>query len=299
MVVLALAKPSSESFAQTQANDLHEGSHVNAGIQSTIHHADRPSTGDTGIILLGDADLTLLPIPGVGRTNGTHLEIEAFQSVVQRLGLPRINRLSLDTIRWPHLRLLGFRHDRNESLVFSVDIGSLRLPFLLSGSTNSRSYTIVRVGGDLGYRFISRDLDANLPSETPRAHVASFQVECRLDHQFALSERLDLRFFEQITALLLAGESYTDSGSRRPYTSQRLSLSGGASLSLDITPTPAYRRVPRTHPGTGEVTRLRVQNAGNRLRLNLLDVRGSASPINSVNDQAGTIQATVGIGGEL
>jgi hypothetical protein len=116
---------------------------------------------------------------------------------------PVLNRLSVEALRWPHLRVGAFRFDRNEGTQLGVDAVGFRLPFALSGTTASQSFTILQVGGDLGYRWQSRELGALLPAATPDAHAASVELTCRVDQLTALTDRLGLRSFEEITGLLL------------------------------------------------------------------------------------------------
>ena len=201
-------------------------------------------------------DVNLLPLPGGGRLNGTHIAVgvgtnRAFEAIA-------LDRAHLVLLRWPHARLLGVRRDWDQGMPVDIELGGLSMPLALVGKKESRNWIIGHLGidGDFGWyrtRFNARE----------DATALGLTLGGRLDEQVDLLERLSVRAWQTVEYSALFGQFGAGAGLGAR---QQLILRGAAGLYLDITPTPLYREVRRTDPITGEVSYRRSVNQGFRWR---------------------------------
>lgn len=281
-------------LADERADSLHEGYQAEAGVR-----ADRLKEGAVqpqGIVALS-GDFSLVPIPGGGRLNGTHLELELSSDLTG--GASGVRRAQVALLNWSHLRVLNLEHNRDENTLLAVEALGVRVPFVLAGDyLAAGNYSIGHAGLGLGYQWQEGEQagqQASVLGQEPDFHAGSVELVCRLDHQRAVTDRLALRSYQEASYLALMGE-----GSEGTFEARdRLRLEGGVSLHYDLTERAPYRLVKRTHPATGEVSTIRVDDEGMRLRWKLLDVRGQLDLTDDLDRRTAGVIVTSGIGGEF
>jgi hypothetical protein len=184
-----------------------------------------------------------------------------------------------------------------------VEALGVRIPFVFDGNfLDGSSYSIGHVGASIGYQWLDPAMSAGEGpglGEKRDIHAGAIDLVCRFDHQRELSDRLNLRAYQEITYLALLGAESEDGEGRRFEYADRLRFEAGASLLLDLEDRPQVRWVERTHPGTGEVSRLRVGDEGMRLKWRLIDVAGAYDLIDHQDDRKGSITLLTGLAGEF
>lgn len=229
------------------------------------------TTGDYGRHrLTSTLDIEVIPLPGGGRLNGTHLMVAAgVDDAFQDLDLDR-GRLQL--LRWSHLRSLAVYRDRDRGAPLGLELGGLSMPFALAGKKESRNWWIAHVGLDAGFAWYDREFDA-----VDNGMGANLDVGGRLDEQVDLWwPRLSVRAWQAASYRLLVGQFNEATALRATH---EVRLEGGLGIYLDITAEPLFRDVPRTDPASGEVTYRRSVNQGKRWRWMIANISGHWHPI--------------------
>ena len=226
--------------------------------------------------VLASADLNLLPLPGGGRLNGTHISVgvgtsTSFDDVDLDRGLVQL-------LRWPHLRLGGVMRNRDEGIPLGVEFGGVSLPLALAGKKEARSWIISLLGVDAGLHWYRTGFNA-------REDGMAFKLtpSFRIDEQVDLLDRLMLRAWQKAAYSPLFGRF---GGEDAPGFRHQLRLSGELGLYLDITPKPLYRQIPRTDPATGLTTTRRSVNQGLRWRWMIIKASGEWQPVGYVSGES-------------
>ncbi len=282
------------AFADERTDSLHEGYQLEAGMR-----AERLKNGATradGVFAL-TGDFALVPIPGGGRLNGTHLELELSPDLSGTGS--GVRRAQVALLNWSHLKVLNLEHDRDENTLLAVEALGVRVPFVLAGDyLAAGNYSIGHAGFGLGYQWQEGEQTgqtASVLGQQPDFHAGSVELVCRLDHQRTVADRWTVRAYQEASYLALMGE-----GSEGTFEARdRLRLEGGASIHYDMTERAPYRLVKRTHPATGEVSTIRVDDEGLRIRWKLLDVRGQLDLTDDLDRSTSSVIVTSGIGGEF
>jgi hypothetical protein len=253
---------------------LHEGFMVRAG------------TGTQGRNRLeSSVDINLLPLPGGGRLNGTHIALSlgtdnAFDSV-------GLDRAYVALLRWPHMRLLGVKRNLDEGLPLGVELGGLSMPLALVGKKESRNWIIAHIGFDGNFNWYRERFTA-----VEDAMGLGLSLHARLDEQVDIFERLSLRAWQKACYSAIFGLFGDTPGLG---VRQQVMLHGALGLYLDITREPLYRLIPRTDPVTGEVTYRKSVNQGPRWRWMIVNASGHWQPLGYVTGRDKLLFLTTGI----
>lgn len=259
---------------------LHEGARVRAGAQIT--------PAETRLQVGAKADLAVIPVPGAKLLSGT--QISAVAGTDTKGGKVDLDKGQVLLLRWPHLDGPGLSRDRTQGSPWSVELGAVRLPFLLGGDTGSPNYAFVEVGASGAVRRRTEAFGARTDM-TAMAVAATCQIEAQAE----IVPRLKLQGFAQASAAI---ES-TFSEHEGKYGRTQLELRGGARINVDLGSTAPYRTVIRTHPTTGEKTQRRIMDEGKRFHLTVLDIEGLARPLDQLSRTPAGLRLTVGLGSEF
>jgi hypothetical protein len=290
-LLIFLALGPSGAFADDRTDSLHEGYQIEAGARAN-RFKDGTIKPEGMIALTGD--FALVPIPGGGRLNGTHLELELSSDLTR--GGSGVDRAQVALLNWSHLKILNLEHNRDENTLLAVEAVGVRVPFVLAGDyLAAGNYSIGHAGFGIGYQWQEAEQSASALGQKPDFHAGSVELVCRLDHQRAVTDRWALRSYQEASYLALLGQGADGGFEGR----DRLRLGGGVSVHYDITEQAPYRLVKRTHPATGEISTIRVEDEGMRLRWKLLDVRGQLDISDDLDRQTAGFVVTSGIGGEF
>jgi hypothetical protein len=257
------------------ASTLHEGTHVGTGVR-----VDATKTVEHRVLM--DSDLALIPIPGGGKLNGTHLELVLNTGLID--GSPQVTRASAHVVRWPSLRLLGIEKDQDKGVDWGLEFLGASIPIALAGDLNGSDYVILQSGASVGYQTLSSQTQGH-----------TFTATCRADEQISVSDRVLVRLSQDVNYVL----TYWKSDGAPLDSEQRLSASAGAILSLDLTDRPTGRWTLRTDPATGEKKRLWRTDEGKRIRWNLIDLKGTLNLLDETGVARSGLVITTGIGGEF
>lgn len=240
---------------------LHEGFMIRAGSGTQERHRVEASV-----------DVNLLPLPGGGRLNGTHIAVSVGSD--RAFGEVGLDRAQVQLLRWTHARLLGVRRDLDLGLPLGVDLGGLSMPLGLAGKKESRNWVIAHVGVDGDFNWYRESFGAG-----EDATGLGLTVSGRIDQQADLLERLSVRAWQKVGYRVMFGQFGAGAGLG---VRQQLALQGAFGVYLDITPRPLYREIPRTNPVTGEVTYRRSVNQGLRWRWMIARVEACWQPVGYV-----------------
>jgi hypothetical protein len=283
------------TWAEERADSLHEGNRLELGVRGVGGYM---GSLEHSLYLGVSGDLSVLPIPGGGRLNGSHYELEL--AVPQGAESVRVDRLHLQALRWSHLRALGVEYDRNEGTQLAIEALGVRIPFVLAGDyLDAGSYSIGHAGASLGYQWQKATLGASTLTSLGEIHAASAEVICRVDHQIEISPRWALRSYQEASYLYLLGQESAPDVQERLASGGRLRIQGGVGLHADITRQAPFREVRRTHPATGEVSTVRVRDEGLRILVNVLDIRGGLDLLDAVDERDRFYTVTFGLAGEF
>lgn len=185
-----------------------------------------------------------------------------------------LDQARLQLLDLAYLQLVGVERSLRQGVPFGARIAGVALPFRILGDTGSRDWTLLRVGGTLVYQWFHQNFGALV-----EGHGGGAVVVVRLDQQFTMLDRLQLRTFAEASyrgiLAVLGADAEVGYG-------HSLALRGGVGLYLDVTAEPPVRRIPRTNPATGLITYRTAVNPGPRLRLILMDITGEWHPIDSI-----------------
>ncbi len=265
------------TFPALADDDLHEGQRVSTGVST-----------QNEVVMDAKADFRLIKAPGSKMTlNGSQLAVKAGFGTEKGLHL---DAARAQLLRWSHLRVLGIEADREAGSPVSVEIGGFFLPLRLAGTTGGRDWVLAHAGASLGYRWLDEDFDAE-----EEGHGAYATVQCRLDENVHLTDRLSVRAFQEILYTGWGGVTSDSRESGRPEYRHALEVNGGVGLYLDITGSEPVRLVPRTDPRTGEKTYRRLENPGRRLRWQIVEISGSLHLVDTMSVFDGAATAKTGM----
>ncbi len=272
LVVLWAVEPTEVSAHEP----LQEGFSIGAGTGTHDRHR---------LEMRLDHGLIPIPIEGRARLNTTHAMVGI--GTDRDFRNPDLDRLRLQLMDWPHLRLLGVERQRDEGLAIGINAAGGSIPLRIAGKKESRNWILGHIGIDLGYGWYRQHFGAREDGSG-----AQITPGARLDQQVDIFERLSLRAWQQASYTALIGRF----GDReRIHVQHQVLLEGALGLYLDITPTPLYREIPRTDPETGEVTYRRSVNQGFRWRWMIARVSGDWHPIGDVTGLRHTVEVVTGI----
>jgi len=254
---------------------LHEGQAVDIGARS-----------DHSLITQLASDLAIFPFPGGPSVwgapiNATRVEL-TLATTTQGVGFEAGRA---EFIRWPHLHVLGVERDTRAGCAFGTEVLGLYLP--LWGDIGSREWSIFTIGADTGYRHQLTHAGARHAGDLG---YTTATVELAIQHQ--VSDRTQLRSFAEGTYTLGVGKLEHVAGAAAE---QLVELSAGLSLFYDLTDEPPVRHVPRTDPGTGEVTYTTLVNEGKRWRLIVLEISGAYRPFDSISTAPAVAMINTGL----
>ena len=237
---------------------LQEGFTITAGSGSHDRHR-----------LESSLDIKVIPLPGGGRLNGTHLMV----GVGSDYGFESfdLDRGRIQLLRWSHLRTLGVYRERDQGIPLGLELGGVSIPMAFVGKKESRNWIIGHLGLDGGFAWYRQDFDA-----AEDGMGANVDVTFRLDQQVDIFDRLSLRSWQQAGYRLVVGQFGGRSGLE---VQNQFVVSGALGLYLDITRQPLFREIPRTNPATGEVTYRRSVNQGKRWRWMIARASGHWHPV--------------------
>lgn len=269
-IVLALALLPATAFAD---EPLHEGFMVRAGSGTQGRHR-----------LESSVDINLLPLPGGGRLNGTHISLSlGTDNNFDAVGL---DRAYLALLRWPHMRLLGVQRNLDEGMPLGIELGGLSMPLSLVGKKESRNWIIAHLGFDGDFNWYRTNFGA-----VEDAMGLGLSLHARLDQQVDIFDRLSLRAWQKACYSAIFGGFGTTPGIGVRH---QVMLRGALGLYLDITREPLYRQIPRTDPVTGEVTYRKSVNQGPRWRWMIINASGHWQPIGYVTGRDRLLFVTTG-----